>query len=177
MRNKIQRYISLLTVMLLIVFALSACGSDEDEYDYTGSDQSYSSNVVDDYDIPDTDQPNIDDDYVPTPSDNPDYKLKKISKHPPQLYMREADLTKTSLGKPDKIEECTDFDKLDADHKSKEYVWGSDDDKNLWKVTVNYKRSRDGTVDNYEIYPDDNGYVSRLFYFNPKTGYYESKDA
>lgn len=160
----------------IIGFMLFTIFSDSSESDYDIDYNEYTKPTVSE-----SYQPTQRDESQPVSEDEESMTAEKqnktkISENPPYLYMREADIESTALGKPDKVEKSLNFDVMDEGHKSKEYTWGSVDDNTYWSVTVRYERHFSNNVDDVEVYPDDNGYVSSLYYYDQETGYYKSVD-
>lgn len=82
----------------------------------------------------------------------------------PYVGMREEQLQYTSLGKPDSIEKCRDFDKLQTRAQYKTYEWESTSEHGWYKITVRYRMHNSHRVDDYVDLPTSNGYVSSITY-------------
>lgn len=88
------------------------------------------------------------------------------SGYPFYVGMRESQLEDTVLGKPDSVELCRDFYKLQTRAQSKTYEWESTNDHGWYKVTVRYRKHNSNRFDDYEDLPSDNGYVSSITWSN-----------
>lgn len=93
--------------------------------------------------------------------ENNDDESSEYNKAEPSIWMRESEIIKL-LGKPDSIEVSKDFDKMTALHRYKNYEW----DNGAYKVEIGYIRHFSNKVDDYIEYPEDNGYVKRIWYYD-----------
>ncbi len=82
----------------------------------------------------------------------------------PIVGMREEGLDYTQIGIHSSMEKCLDFDNLNKVHKQKEYYWQNIGEYVFISVTVKYRKHNSNRVDDYEDYPDDNGYVYSVTY-------------
>lgn len=82
----------------------------------------------------------------------------------PYVGMREEHLRYTSLGEPDSIEKCRDFDKLQTRAQYKTYEWEATSEHGWYKITVRYRKHNSHKVDDYVDLPTSNGYVSSITY-------------
>lgn len=83
----------------------------------------------------------------------------------PYPGMREWQLESTSLGKPDKVTPCKDFDVLVPRARSKEYEWNMDS-TDYFSVTVFYRLHHSKNSNDYEDLPANNGYVYSISYYD-----------
>ena len=144
--------------------------SDEDDIDYS---EYYDSTMVDDaYEG----EPTKKSDDVGLEDDDTEESKVDLSDKTPYLLMREADLEKTKLGKPDAVEKSFGFDEMDLSHRSKEYTWGELENHTFFSVTIRYERHLSHKVDDIETYPENNGYVSEIYYYDSETGAYVRED-
>ena len=91
----------------------------------------------------------------------------KYSEKYPALYMSEKFITYTKLGKPSTIEKCSGFDHFVPRARYKIYTWGSPDDRSTYfEVTVRYRRHWSNRFDDYTDYPDGEGYVTSILYYD-----------
>lgn len=95
---------------------------------------------------------------------NIDAEQQRNAPELPYLGMREEYLRYTSLGKPDKVEECLDFDKLAPRARSKTYRWDKTASHGCYIITVSYRLHHSHNVDDYEDLPASDGYVSYMSY-------------
>lgn len=95
---------------------------------------------------------------------NPELEKEQIIPPLPYVGMREEYLQYTSLGKPDLIEKCRDFDVLVARAKHKTYEWGNPFEHGWYKIIVSYRQHFSRRFDDYEDLPASNGFVSSITY-------------
>ncbi|WP_022755974.1 hypothetical protein [Butyrivibrio fibrisolvens] len=82
----------------------------------------------------------------------------------PIVGMREEGLDYTQIGIHSSMEKCLDFDILNKVHKHRKYYWRNIGEYVFISVTVRYRKHNSNRVDDYEDYPDDNGYVYSVTY-------------
>ncbi len=94
-----------------------------------------------------------------------DIEVKNNAPEFPYVGMSEEYLIYTSLGKPDSVEKCNNFDSLVARARWKKYEWNETPEHGWYRVTVEYRKYFSHNTKDYIDLPASNGYVSSISYY------------